>query len=87
MLCRSVSSRHVSFAHRSAHVGRVVVLTRALSCVLFSVPSAHCFVQCRVSSHAVSVRRVCHLHVSLALPHVVSVYLVCRSRVSHDVCA
>jgi hypothetical protein len=77
MLCRSVSSRRVSFAHRSAHVVHVVVLTRALSCVLFRVPFAHCFMQCRVSSHVESVRRVCHLHVSLALPRVISVYLAC----------
>jgi hypothetical protein len=72
MLCRSVSSRRVSIAHRSAHVVRVVVLTRVLSCALFRVPFARCFVQCRVLSHAVSVRRVCHLHVSLALLRVVS---------------
>jgi hypothetical protein len=30
---------------------------------------------------------VCHLHMSLALPRVVNVYLACRSRVSRDVCA
>jgi hypothetical protein len=87
MLCHSVLSRRVSFAHRSAHVVLVVALTRALLCALFRVPSARCFVQCDVSSHAGSVRHVCHVHVSLALPRVVSVYLACRSRVSHDVCA
>jgi hypothetical protein len=39
MLCRSVSSRRASFAHRSVHVVRVVTLTRALSCALFRTVS------------------------------------------------
>jgi hypothetical protein len=38
-------------------------------------------------SHVVCVRRVCHLHMSLALPRVVSANLAWRSRVSRVVCA
>ena len=66
----------VSARHRLRVIvlfARVVALTRGcrtLSCALFRVPTGRCFVQCRVSSHVVCVRRVCHLHVSLALPRV-----------------
>jgi hypothetical protein len=38
MLCRTVSSRHVSFAHRSAHVVRVVPrAVRVLFCTVSGV--------------------------------------------------
>jgi hypothetical protein len=37
-----------------------------------------------VSPQVVCMRRVCHLHVSLALPRVVSTYLACRASSARD---
>jgi hypothetical protein len=70
-------------------------LRRASSCVVVRVVRAASCASSRVISvcgshalpHIVCVRRVCHLHVSLALPRVVSTYLVCRSRGLRGVCA
>jgi hypothetical protein len=41
----------------------------------------------RVEAYVVCVRRVCHLRMSLTLPHIVHTYLACRWRGSHDVCS
>jgi hypothetical protein len=71
-----------SFArcHAVRERSRVGSRVRALSYVLFHVSSARCFVQCRMSPHVGCVRRVYHLHVSLALQRVSRVSITCVAR-------
>jgi hypothetical protein len=57
------------------------------ACYLARVVVCYSRVRFAQIAYVICVRRVCHLHVSLALPRVVSAYLACRSHGSRRVCA
>jgi hypothetical protein len=94
--------RQASFAHghtsgrarfpcAPSHVTSALFARVALVVVVLFVRMVPALFACRACcshalSHVICVRRACHLHVSLALPRVVSAYLACRSRVSRGVC-
>ena len=71
--CVMRASSHCLHAVRTCCARRVVHASG--SCVILLL------------SHIACVRRVCHLHVSLALPRVISVYLACRPLESRGVYA
>jgi hypothetical protein len=59
------------------------VVARIISCANRALFARRRFMFACV--HVVCVHRMCHLHVSLALPQVISAYLACRSHVSRGV--